>query len=176
MPELYPQNEINMPAKCGQDRLTLLVKDPHWLYVYWEISETRKNLMLQDFGMDLLERSIPVLKVINISKNECFYVRINEFSNSWYLNVPDSNCLYMVEIGRRISENFFISILNSNSIVTPGESLSYDTSACFVNYIDLREGRLDIGNMKKYEFLKPANEERHFGESSAQFYTDHMKG
>ena len=30
-----------LPENYGQDRLTLMVRDPHWLFCYWELSETR---------------------------------------------------------------------------------------------------------------------------------------
>jgi Uncharacterized protein conserved in bacteria len=194
MPGLNAQNDHKSPVVCEQDCLTLLARDPHWLYVYWEISDDRRKLLLDEFGMDFMERSIPVLKITNITKNDYFYVRINEFSNSWYLNVPDSNSIYVVEIGRKISDNFFISILNSNSTITPNDSLSYDTTACFVNYTDLRDGKLSLEDAKKYdfkeftykvpnlnttgsqEFSKFSNTESKFGESSSTFQLSQWKG
>lgn len=150
MPELYQQIVSDLPEKHEQDCITLLARDPHCIYVYWEISESNKNMLLNEFGSEFMNKSVPVLKITNISKNESFYVRINDFANYWYINVTESNSIYVVEIGRRISDNFFISILNSNSIVTPGESASSDSTAYFINYNDLKQGRLNQGIIKKY--------------------------
>ena len=188
MSGMDPQVLHQLPVKCDKDYITLLARDPHWLYVYWEISENRKILFLKEFGIDFAEKSVPVLKITNISKNESFYVRINDFSNNWYIHVPDSNNLYMAEIGRRVSEDFFVSLLNSNSILAPGDSMSSDNTAYFINYTDLRNGKLDGGIMKTFdfqtvkqppagffgtsslEFAGQTDETSHFGESSAQLF------
>lgn len=188
MPVLHHEIVSNLPIKYEQDYIALLARDPHWLYVYWDISENKKNTFFDEFGSEIINKSVPVLKITNLTKNESFYVRINDFSNNWYINVSGSNSIYMVEIGRRISDNFFISILNSNSTVTPGDSVSHDSTAYFVNYNDLKHGRLDLGMVKKFEsqvqnklfagyigissqeFAGQSGKESHFGESSAQFY------
>ena len=188
MPELHQQIASDLPVKYEQDSINLLVRDPHWIYVYWDISEKRKNLLLHEFGNEFISKSVPVLKITNISRNESFYVRINEFSTNWYVNVPDANSIYVAEIGRKISDAFFISMLNSNSIVTPGDRVSNDSAAYFVNYNHLRQGRLDLEVIEKFgfqvqhhcftgylgisslEFAEHSENESHFGESSAQFY------
>lgn len=188
MPELHQQIASDLLVKYEQDCINLLVRDPHWVYVYWDISEKRKELLVHELGNEFVSKSVPALKVTNVSKNESFYVRINEFSTSWYVNVPDSNSIYVAEIGRKISDSFFISILSSNSIVTPGDSVSNESAAHFVNFNHLRQGRMDFRIVKKIdlpvrnhfftgylgisslEFAEHSEDEGHFGESSARFY------
>lgn len=185
MSESHQQTISGLPEKCGQNYITLLVRDPHWLYVYWDISEDKKKMFLSEFGSELIDKSVPVLKVTNISKNESFYVRINNFSNNWYVNVDDPNCIYVVEIGLRIAENFFISMLDSNSIITPGETVSSETNRFFINYNDLRQGRLEMNKcgtiiqnstfdgypgISSLEFAGKTANEVDFAGSSAQFY------
>ena len=177
MYEVQAQTMGHLPVKFGENCIALLARDPNCLYVYWEITEETKNRFLQDFGQEFLGRSVPVLKVTNISASESFYVRINDFSNNWYINVPDPNSLYVVEIGRRISEHFFVSMLNSNCIVTPGNSLSPNTAAYFVNYADLKNGKPDIDEGKIYDScITSYQSESIFGESSAQSYDIGLKG
>lgn len=131
--------------------ITLLSRDPNWLYVYWDISEEKNRAFLAELGEDLWKRSLPALKVTNIIKNESFFVRINEFSDSWYINVTDSNQIYVVEIGRKISENYFIGLSSSNSISTPSSYVSSNTTACFASYTDVKSGRFEIGAVKAYD-------------------------
>ena len=140
-----------LPSQYNEDRIVLLSRDPHWLYAYWEISEERKNEFYKDFGQELWEKSSPVLKVINVTKNESFFVRINDFSDNWYINVPDSNSTYVAEIGRMVSGRFFINLVCSNQAVTPGENISLNTSVLFVDYRDLRSGLVDLSAIKSYE-------------------------
>ena len=185
---IFPVLPSDLPVKYEQDRISLLVRDPHWLYVYWEISELRKDLLIKELGSEFISRSVPVLRITNVSNNESFFVRINEFSTNWYVNVADANSVYIAELGRKISDSFFVSLLSSNSVVTPGDSVSSSSAAYFVNYTHVREGILDMGMIKKFDRpphseslaeyfgissleLTGHSESKSFlGESSAQFY------
>ena len=79
-------------------------------------------------------------------------------------------------------------MLNSNGIVTQGDSMSPDTTAYFANYMDLKNGKADPGKIKtscsllikqppdifhgasSLEFAGHHDKFGHFGESSAQMY------
>lgn len=153
--------------------ITILARDPNWLYVYWDIPAEKNTAFWAELGEELWKRSIPALKISNITRNESFFVRINEFSDNWYVNVPDSNNLYMVEIGRKISENYFIGISTSNSVVTPSNYISPDTTTCFVNYEDLKNGRVEIqlGKMNdSFVYNQETLKSTLFNDSSAAFY------
>lgn len=151
MSEVQTHSTYHLPSGYDDNRIVLLARDPHQLYAYWEISNTKKNTFFGEFGYELWERSVPVLKVTNVSKNSSFYIRVNDFSNNWYVHVTDPNCLYVAEIGRRVSEEFFINLASSNYIVTPAENISQNTASYFINYRDLRCGRLDPDTGKIYE-------------------------
>lgn len=188
MSELHQQYAGGSPDKYEQDCINLLVRDPHWLYVYWDISENKRNLLVRELGSEFYDKSVPALKITNVSRNESFFVRINEFSTNWYVHVDDANSIYVAEIGRKISDNFFVSMLNSNRIVTPGDSVSENSAAYFINYNHLREGRLELGALKEYrgqvqnhwfagypgissmEFAGNPEKESAIGLSSAHFY------
>lgn len=140
-----------LPSEYSDHRVTLLARDPHWLFAYWEIADEIKNSFLDDLGSELWERSVPVLKVVNVSKNTDHYIRINDFSNNWYVNVPDANCLYVAEIGRKVSDRFFINLASSNYTVTPGDHVSSNNAVYFINYKDLKSGTLDLDSKNIYE-------------------------
>lgn len=154
--------------------ITILARDPNWLYVYWDVPEEKNRAFMAELGEELWKRSIPALKVSNVTKNESFFVRINEFSDNWYVNVQDSNNLYMVEIGRKISENCFVAMSSSNSIVTPVNYVSPDTTACFANYEDVKSGKVQIQLGKAYGSFTYDHETESIsgllGESSADLY------
>lgn len=151
MLETNAQNQYFLPPVYDDNRIVLLARDPFWLYAYWEISREKRNDFFDNFGNNLWDKSIPVLKVTNISRNDVFYVRINDFSNSWYINVSDSNNVYAAEIGRMVREQFFVSLASSNHITTPGDSISQNTTSCFADYRDLRVGTVKLKKDKAYE-------------------------
>lgn len=151
MSEAHAQGTYNIPSGYDDNRIVLLARDPNWLYAYWEISSATKSNFIREFNQDLWEKSVPVLKVTNVSKNASFNIRINDFSNSWYINVEDSNSLYTAELGRVVSEQFFINLASSNYVVTPGNAVSSNTTAYFLDYRNLRNGKFDPESGKIYE-------------------------
>ncbi|MCX7710762.1 MAG: DUF4912 domain-containing protein [Clostridia bacterium] len=151
MSEVHTHHVYNLPYSYSDNRIVLVAKDPYWLYAYWEMSEERKNIFFEEFGQRLWEKSIPVIKVTNVSNNSSFYIRINDFTNNWYIQVPDPESLYVAELGRQVTDQFFIHLFSSNYVSTPSSSVSSNTGAYFINYKDLRHGRLDINTGEIYE-------------------------
>lgn len=153
MSELQTNCSCHLPSGYDDNKIVLLARDPHWLYAYWdwEISETKKNSFKYEFGEGLWHRSVPVIKIINVSKNTSNTIRVNDFSNSWFINVDDANALYVAELGRVVANQFFINLACSNYISTPSNSISSNTGAYFIDYKDLRNGRLDLESDRIYE-------------------------
>lgn len=144
MSDVHAQSTFSLPLEYGNNRIVLMVRDPHWLYAYWEISPEKRNAFIQEFGQDLWEKSYPVLRITNVSKNESFFIRINDYTNNWYIYVEDANSLFVAEIGRSIAQQFFINLASSNYIYTPSETVSNNTSAYFVDYRTMKGGYLDL--------------------------------
>lgn len=144
----HSQIDYSLPPQYDDARIVLLARDPHWLYAYWDLSDDRKDQLIQDIGNELWQNSTPVLKINNLTKNNSFYVRINDFSNSWYIHVEDSNCLYTAEIGRKIQDRFFLNIADSNCAVTPSNNAADNSNVSFVNYKDLKNGKISIEDGK----------------------------
>ena len=92
MSDMQNSCTYTMSKSYSDNKITLLARDPHWLYAYWEISETKKNSFMSELGNDIWEKSIPFLKITNISKNISNFIRVNDFSNNWFINVEDSLC------------------------------------------------------------------------------------
>lgn len=151
MSELYAQEASFIPSGYGENRITLLTRDPHWLFAYWEISNNKLESFCKDFGQELWQKSTPVIKVTNVSKNEDFFIRINDFTDNWYIHVPDSNCMYIAELGRRVSDDLYINLASSNCVVTPVNYPSSDTTAYFIDYRDLKHGNPDLKSVQIVE-------------------------
>jgi hypothetical protein len=151
MSELQTKDTYTLPTAYNDNEIILLARDPHWLYVYWQISETRKSNFINEFGEGLWERSVPVLKVTNISKNTNTYIRINDFSNNWFINVEDTNSLYLAELGRKIADQFFINLASSNYISTPSNSISTNSNTHFIDYRELQHSKLNLNAGKMYD-------------------------
>lgn len=131
-------------SDCKDSWVTVVVKDPHQLFAYWEISEEKKENFINKLGSELWQKSVPALKVINVSSNTEFYLKVNEYSSSCYIDIPNSNCQYAIEVGRNVNDHFFISLADSNYISVPNDKVSPNTSAYFANYQDIQNGIVRI--------------------------------
>ncbi len=96
----------DLPYRYNQTVVKLLAQTPTTLFVYWDISDTDKNNLLEQYGYDFFEKTRPILIIHNDTMNYSFEVEINDFANSWYLHVNDSNCNYRIELGRKPIYNY----------------------------------------------------------------------
>ena len=101
-PEYY-----DLPYKYNQTVVKILAQTPNTLFIYWEISDEDRQNLKKQYGKYFFEITKPVLIVTNLTMNYSFEVDIDDFANSWYLHVNDSNSQYQIELGRRpISINY----------------------------------------------------------------------
>lgn len=154
MSEDVKPSEFKTLEMCNNARMVLLPRDPHCLYAYWEIPQNSQNKLKYELGESLWEHSLPVLKIMNISKNTVTYIEINDISNNWFVSVEDANSLYLAEIGRRISDNCFIQLASSNYIYTPNNDFSSNSASYFVDYKDLRHGKFNFESGLIYQSLE----------------------
>lgn len=122
----------DLPYRYNKTIVKILAQTPNTLFVYWDISDEDRKEYTSKYGEDFFNNSKPVLKIYNKTNNTQYEIDINDFANSWYLNVLDSNCEYQIELGRRpinkISqlENNYLFVTSSNEIETPNDRILFD--------------------------------------------------
>lgn len=122
----------DLPYRYNQTVVKVLAQTPNTLFVYWDISDDDRKKYTQQYGEYFFHDTKPVLIVHNKTKNYNFEIDINDFANSWYLHLIDSDCDYQVELGRRpINEyanisNNYLHITASNEIESPNDHILFD--------------------------------------------------
>ncbi|MDO8661962.1 MAG: DUF4912 domain-containing protein [Candidatus Omnitrophota bacterium] len=115
-----------LPSGYGVDKMALLVRDPWWLYTYWEIKqetvERLKSELKDEFY--IAKRVLRVYDVTNIifngsNANHFFDIQIHEFANNWYIDAGSPGKSWCVDLGLKLSDGRFITILRSNVVQTP---------------------------------------------------------
>jgi len=132
--ELAPTPLIprDLPQHYGDNKMVILVKDPYWLYTYWEISAERWEELLKYYTPELLEQALPVLRVYDVTgldfngynAHSYFDLAIHPMADNWYINVPEPNRTYCVDLGRLLPGGTFITLLRSNPATVPRMSVS----------------------------------------------------
>jgi hypothetical protein len=98
------------PGRVERDRLVVMVRDPYWLQVYWELA--RPSIDRAQSAMGPLVRHIPIHGGVS----------------HWYVDVQDPPNEFRLEIGYLSTGGQFYSLARSNSVTTPraGTSDSVD--------------------------------------------------
>ncbi|MGI6711567.1 MAG: DUF4912 domain-containing protein [Bacillota bacterium] len=114
-----------LPNKdVDESRIVLLVKNPHWLHAFWEISSTYTDSLIHKFG-DKWTSAVPFLRVyelpnVNALNSRCLFdIEISQDIQNWNINVLGSNKHYYVELGRKLDCGHFVPILRSETVTTP---------------------------------------------------------
>jgi len=80
----------DLPYRYNHTVVTVLAQTPKCLFVYWDISDKDRE--------NLPKNSKPFLIVTNETLGYHFEVEVNDYANSWYVNIKDANCKYNVTL------------------------------------------------------------------------------
>ena len=133
-----PKSEYyELPSKYNKTVVRLLVQSPTRMFVFWEVSDDT----IRQFNSHNAQYSdsIPVLKIKNITMNYSYDMEIDPFTNNYYIEVKDPDCIYEVELGRKY-KNKFIDIYTSNTAKIPRSSpmpISFAEEVIYRNCIKL---------------------------------------
>src|SRR3989338_4454038 len=107
-------DDTNIPVSYEKTWIALIVKDPHWVYAAWEISQNS----LQPFFLQLNDPQYPsqiVLRLYDVTclefnganANYYFDHEVGRSTNSWYINLWTDHASYCAEIGLRAFDGTF---------------------------------------------------------------------
>lgn len=150
----------DLPYRYNQTIVKVLAQTPNTLFVYWDISDDDKNKYIEEYGEYFFNNTKPVLIIHNLTMNYSFEIDINDFANSWYLNVADSNCDYKIELGRRpintyvTINNNYLYIANSNNIDAPNDHILFDNLSKFIYFRNVKTNATITKDIATFSLLK----------------------
>ena len=120
----------DLPFRYNQTIVKVLAQTPSVLFVYWDISDADVQNLKKNYGENFLNNTRPFLIVRNETMNYSFEVEVNDYANSWYLHINDSNCKYSIELIRKFinsNDNNYVSITSSNKMDAPNDHILFDS-------------------------------------------------
>ncbi|HNY10022.1 MAG TPA: DUF4912 domain-containing protein [Candidatus Wallbacteria bacterium] len=117
-----------LPKSYGKDRLTVLVRDPEWIYAFWDVSDKKVDEVKGIVGSKDFENSKRVLRLHNVDENGKpvegpLDIELTKTASSWYINVKP-NFSYSVEYGYKTPAGKFVSVVKSNPVDAPSHKIS----------------------------------------------------
>ena len=123
----WSHEDYQLPAGYGDHHITLMVKDPWWIYAYWEIQPHRERQLKQQLSPDEMAGLQSVVRVYDITgvsypnqpAQGWFDVVLSNMAASWFIhtNAPDRS--FIVEIGLLTRGGRFLMLARSNAVTTP---------------------------------------------------------
>ena len=118
---------MELPQYYGITRIVLLIRDPHWAYAYWEISDEAKIKIMKSTGTHDWKQNKQLLRIYEVPGSEqnagnarqVLDVEMDENASNWYILMPQPGRAYMVEIGVSCLNGTFHKIARSNKVYMP---------------------------------------------------------
>lgn len=154
----------DLPYRYNQTVVKILAQTPKKLFVYWEISDHDRDNFINIYGENFFNTTKPVLIVHNLTMNYTFELDINDFANSWYININDADCLYGIELGRRPFtfnekvQDSYVYISSSNNLQTPNNHILFENinSNTVFNFKNTKTNEVSVKSLSNVSFFANA--------------------
>ncbi|HEX7714179.1 MAG TPA: DUF4912 domain-containing protein [Bacillota bacterium] len=126
----YEAYEPEIPQNYNDTRIVLMVRDPYWLYAYWNTNQyTREQISKTMRNWDQLRLMLRVYDITDIdfngnNSNYYFDIELSHEANNWYIHVGKPNRTFCVDLGFIQENGSFFTIIRSNIVTTPRDNIS----------------------------------------------------
>lgn len=119
-----PLESLDIPSDYDIDRVQAMVRDPHWIFAYWEVTGERYGALQKQFG-DEWNRCRMILRVYDRSDGGVthFDIELSDDARNWYIHVSPER-RYQISIGVLAPDGSFTEIAVSNTVETPRMGVS----------------------------------------------------
>lgn len=118
----------DLPVQYGIDRLVVLVRDPYWVYAWWELTDGTLDAGRREIGVagELVLRMYDIsdLEWDGANHHAHFDIEIGDLAGNWYIELGKPGASFVGEIGLRGPDGRFLALLRSNYVTLPRDSMS----------------------------------------------------
>jgi hypothetical protein len=117
-----------LPSGYGEEKVALMVRDPHTAYVYWEVTPSRIQREKAWFAMNgkLALRVYDVTGVQFDGRNAIGYFdqEVKDLIGNWYFDLGRPSHSFIADIGLLSPEGRFLTVARSNYVMMPRDGVS----------------------------------------------------
>ena len=118
-PRVFEEERFLFPQTYGVNRLRLLVKDPEWLFAYWDVDPRSLESLRADLGARASALSQLTLRVFEDRDGGASTFLLPQDARTWYVPARVPGRAYRAEVGVMLPSGEFRSLARSNSVATP---------------------------------------------------------
>lgn len=183
LPEYY-----DLPYRYNETIVKILAQTPKKMFVYWDVSDADREKYVKAFGEDFFYKTYPVLLLYNEDKKYVKEIPINDFANSWYIEIDDPKTKYTIQLGRKFKANTlstinmekvaenniilytdYLPFANSNVIEIPNDRVLLDKLPKFIKFRNVKTNEEITKDLRNFKDI--------FGKTYdvKEFYEEHYK-
>ena len=136
---LFEEDRFLFPETYGINRVRLLVRDPEWIFAYWDVNPAG----MKDLGRSLGERALALsrltLRVLDPVSGGSSDILLPPGARWWYIRTDSARRTYRAELGVTLPSGEFRRLAESNTVVTPRVGPSPQRAHRRMSYRDARE-------------------------------------
>ncbi len=164
----YMLEYYDLPYRYNETIVKILAQTPKRMFVYWDISDNDREKYIKTFGEDFFVKTYPVLLLYNEDKKYVREIPINDFANSWYIDIPDPKTKYSIQLGRKfktydeivhvnmqkVQENQiilhtdYLPFANSNVLEVPNDHVLLESLPRFIKFRNVRTNEETMKELK----------------------------
>ena len=126
------ERPFEFPSGYGDHKIVLMVRDPWWLYAYWEVNPSIERKVLKTLREKGLTPQKSILRIYDVTDivfdgthaHRFFDIDLHSNANNWYIEVGQPNRTFLVEIGIIATDGSFHPLCRSNCVTTPRFGMS----------------------------------------------------
>lgn len=125
----FGDEEAALPEAYGTGKLVLAVREPRWLYAYWDLTarqQRRYNALSADGHL------VVRIHTGTVAEHPVTEVHVHPESRHWFIQVDAAEMRYVAELGYYRRRRQWMTITTSTPVVTPADTVSADQTARFV--------------------------------------------
>jgi uncharacterized protein len=124
----FPTAESELPESYGTKKLFLTARDPHWLYVHWDLTRDQQlKLNAQSSDGHLVVR----IYAHKIEGHPTYEIHVHPESRHWFTHVERAGDSYVAELGYYSALGKWTRVSTSSGTMTPPDAVAAETDAEF---------------------------------------------
>ena len=137
-PRVFEEERFLFPQSYGINRLRLLVKDPEWLFAYWDVDPSALDSLRAELGSRAQALSQLTLRIFEDRRGGSSTFLLPQDARTWYVPARAAGRSYRAEVGVILPSGEFRPLAQSNSVTTPRTGRSAQKAKKRVRY-DVRQ-------------------------------------
>jgi hypothetical protein len=116
---LFEEERFLFPESYGVNRVRLLVKDPEWLFAYWDVDPRSVDTLRNEIGERALALTRLTLRVSDARGRDASVILLPYGARAWYVRAETTPRNYRAHLGWTLPSGEFRPLAESNTVTTP---------------------------------------------------------